>query len=205
MPGSGASASTSEAEKPLADLDSRRPRGVVLCAEGEGLAPADSGALRFPGAAPHRRAGRLPQRLQRRGDRPLRSGPAGQAVSAPPPAKAGRWVAPAILVTPDGRYLMQHRDDFPHIMLPGHWSCSAAPSIPATPTPRPAIRRELREELEFTAREVHAFSEMTVVLPLDPPRIDRMSFLRGADHGGRRLRRWCCGKARARRSSRRKP
>ena len=38
------------------------------------------------------------------------------------------------------------------------------------------MRRELLEEIEFQAREVAAFTAMTVVLPLDPPRRDRMDF-----------------------------
>lgn len=97
-------------------------------------------------------------------------------MSSPAPAKSGRWVAPALLVTPDGRYLMQHRDDFPHIMLPGHWSCFGGAIDPGDADAEAAVRRELWEELEFAAREVRAFSEMTVVLPLDPPRVDRMTF-----------------------------
>jgi len=92
------------------------------------------------------------------------------------PAKAGRWVAPAILVTPDGRYLMQHRDDFPHIMLPGHWSCFGGAIDPGDADAEAAVRRELREELEFTARAAHLFTEITVRLPLSEPRVDRMTF-----------------------------
>ena len=87
----------------------------------------------------------------------------------------GRHVAAALLVTPDGRYLMQHRDDVPHIMLPGHWACFGG-AIETGESPEAAMRRELEEEIEFRAREVEAFTEMLVLLPLDPPRRDRMSF-----------------------------
>ena len=87
----------------------------------------------------------------------------------------GRHVAAALLVTPDGRYLMQHRDDVPHIMLPGHWACFGGAIEPGE-SPEEAMRRELEEEIEFRAREVEAFTEMLVLLPLDPPRRDRMSF-----------------------------
>jgi 8-oxo-dGTP pyrophosphatase MutT (NUDIX family) len=95
-------------------------------------------------------------------------------VSADPPP-TGRHVAAALLVTPAGRYLMQHRDDLPHILLPGHWSCFGG-SVEPGESPDAAIRRELLEEIEYRAREVAAFTEMEVLLPLDPPRRDRMSF-----------------------------
>ncbi|MGH7126158.1 MAG: NUDIX domain-containing protein [Stellaceae bacterium] len=87
----------------------------------------------------------------------------------------GRVVSAALLVTADGRYLMQHRDDLPHIMLPGHWSCFGG-AIEADESPEAALRRELLEEIEFRARDVAAFTEMDVLLPLDPPRRDRMHF-----------------------------
>jgi len=87
----------------------------------------------------------------------------------------GRHVAAGLLVTPDGRYLMQHRDDLPHIILPGHWACFGGTIEPGE-TPEEGLRRELEEEIEFRAREVAAFTEMTILMPLDPPRRDRMSF-----------------------------
>ena len=87
----------------------------------------------------------------------------------------GRLVAAALLVTPDGRYLMQHRDDVPHIMLPGHWACFGGAIEPGE-SPEAALRRELVEEIEFRAREVGSFTEMDVLIPLDPPRRDRMHF-----------------------------
>ena len=92
------------------------------------------------------------------------------------PAKAGRWVAPALLVTPDGRYLMQHRDNIPRITLPDHWSCFGGAIDPGDVDAEAAVRRELREELEFTAREARVFTELTVVLPFAEPRVDRMTF-----------------------------
>jgi len=95
-------------------------------------------------------------------------------VSTPGEVK-GRSVAAALLVTPDGRYLMQHRDDVPHILLPGHWACFGGAIEPGE-TPEVALRRELLEEIEFRAREVAAFTEMQVLFPLDPPRWDRMHF-----------------------------
>ena len=97
-------------------------------------------------------------------------------MSAALAAKPGRWVAPALLVTPDGRYLMQHRDDIPRITLPDHWSCFGGAIDPGDADAEAAVRRELREELAFTAREARLFTEITVVLPFPEPRADRMSF-----------------------------
>ncbi|HEX7969009.1 MAG TPA: NUDIX domain-containing protein [Stellaceae bacterium] len=94
-------------------------------------------------------------------------------MSAAPPI--ARWCAAALLVTPDGRYLMQLRDDKPGILLPDHWALFGGTIDPGE-TAAAAMRRELAEELEFHARAVDAFSEMVVELPLDPPRFDRMSF-----------------------------
>lgn len=86
-----------------------------------------------------------------------------------------RWCAAALLVTPDGRYLMQLRDDKPTILLPAHWALFGG-TVDAGETAAAAMRRELIEELEFSAPEIAAFSEMVVELPFAPPRFDRMSF-----------------------------
>ncbi len=86
-----------------------------------------------------------------------------------------RWCAAALLVTPDGRYLMQLRDDKPAILLPGHWALFGGTVDPGE-TAAAAMRRELAEELEFHAPVIDAFSEMVVELPFIPPRFDRMSF-----------------------------
>ncbi len=94
-------------------------------------------------------------------------------MSAAPPV--ARWCAAALLVTPDGRYLMQLRDDKPTILLPGHWALFGG-TVDHGETAAAAMRRELIEELEFDAAEIAAFSEMVVELPFVPPRFDRMSF-----------------------------
>jgi 8-oxo-dGTP pyrophosphatase MutT (NUDIX family) len=91
---------------------------------------------------------------------------------APPIA---RWCAAALLVTPDGRYLMQHRDPKPTIFLPDHWACFGG-SIDPGEDAAAAMRRELVEELEFAARTVEPFTEMLIDLPFGAPRRDRMSF-----------------------------
>ena len=88
----------------------------------------------------------------------------------------GRWCAAALLVTPDGRYLMQQRDDKPGILLPGHWGCFGGSVDPGEESAA-AMRRELREELELEARETAFFTELTIQLPLpSAPRWDRMTF-----------------------------
>ena len=54
----------------------------------------------------------------------------------------------ALLVLPDGRYVMQLRDVKPEIFYPGHWGCFGG-AISEGETPLDALERELEEELEF--------------------------------------------------------
>lgn len=51
----------------------------------------------------------------------------------------------AILVTPDGRFLLQRRDDVPHIWYPGCWGLFGGGIDPGE-SELDALRRELREE-----------------------------------------------------------
>jgi len=92
------------------------------------------------------------------------------------PYEITRLIAAALLVLPDGRYVMQRRDDIPTIMLPGHWALFGGGIEPGE-TVDAAIRRELMEELGFAAREVRPFCEMVLEVPLLPPRFDRLHFL----------------------------
>ncbi len=65
----------------------------------------------------------------------------------------------AILVDADSRYLLQLRDDVPHIWYPGHWGAFGG-SVEAGEGELAALQRELEEELEFKfteAREVFRF------------------------------------------------
>ena len=91
-------------------------------------------------------------------------------------AAPGRRCAAALLVTPDGRYLMQLRDDNPRIFLPAHWALFGG-SIDSGEDAAAAMRRELAEELEFAARSIRPFTDMTIGLPLpDAPRRDHLTF-----------------------------
>ena len=79
-------------------------------------------------------------------------------VRAEGPLKPSDAVA-ALLVRDDGRYVMQLRDAMPNIFYPDHWGCFGGAIDPGE-RPDEALRRELREELEFempAAREFTRF------------------------------------------------
>ena len=65
----------------------------------------------------------------------------------------------AILVTPDRRFLLQHRDDKPGIWLPGGW-CLFGGSIDENETPGEALKRELAEEIGFAPKEMRYFTQI---------------------------------------------
>jgi 8-oxo-dGTP pyrophosphatase MutT (NUDIX family) len=65
----------------------------------------------------------------------------------------------ALLVLPDGRYIMQRRDVLPHIFYPDHWGCFGG-AVNEGESPLDALKREVHEELEYqvqTAREFVRF------------------------------------------------
>lgn len=74
--------------------------------------------------------------------------------------------AAALILTPEGRYLMQLRDDIPGIWFPGHWGLFGG-AVESHETPLEAIHRELEEELGMKGREVNYFSQ--VVFDLGDP------------------------------------
>jgi 8-oxo-dGTP pyrophosphatase MutT (NUDIX family) len=63
----------------------------------------------------------------------------------------------AILVTPDDRFLLQQRDDLPHIWYPGAWALFGGGIDPGE-TEDAALRRELREEIAFEPRQASVFT-----------------------------------------------
>ena len=77
-------------------------------------------------------------------------------VSATTKLKPADAVA-GLIVLEDGRYLMQRRDTVPGIFYPEHWGCFGG-AVNEGEAPLQALRRELREELEF---EVGAADEFT--------------------------------------------
>lgn len=74
--------------------------------------------------------------------------------SPPRPADA----VAALLVLADGRYVMQLRDAVPGIFYPGHWGCFGG-AVEHGEDPVAALRRELREELEFEMTGAERFSQ----------------------------------------------
>jgi 8-oxo-dGTP pyrophosphatase MutT (NUDIX family) len=56
--------------------------------------------------------------------------------------------AAAILLAEDGRYILQLRDDLPHIWYPDHWGLFGG-SVDPGESEVAALRRELQEELEL--------------------------------------------------------
>jgi len=64
----------------------------------------------------------------------------------------------ALLVHEDGRYIMQLRDAKPGIFYPGHWGCFGG-AVESGEAPLDALKRELREEIEFDIPEAKRFSQ----------------------------------------------
>ena len=63
----------------------------------------------------------------------------------------------ALLVLPDGRYVMQLRDPIPGIFYPNHWGCFGG-AVGVGEAPLGALKRELQEELEYTAGAATEFT-----------------------------------------------
>jgi 8-oxo-dGTP pyrophosphatase MutT (NUDIX family) len=75
-----------------------------------------------------------------------------------PPLQAGN--AAAAIVVVEGRYLLQLRDDLPHIWYPGHWGFFGG-SVEPGEDESEALRRELFEELELEFAETRLFTRFT--------------------------------------------
>ncbi len=107
---------------------------------------------------------------------------------------AGIRTTAALLVTPDGHYLMQLRDDSPGITFPGFF-CFFGGEIEPGEEPEAGLRRELREELELEAGDISYFSQFVFdaiyadgtirqryffEVPIDPEVIDTLVLHEGA-------------------------
>ena len=64
--------------------------------------------------------------------------------------------AGVILVDPDGRVLLQLRDDDPSIMFPGHWGITGGAGH-GDETPEETARREVTEETGLTLGKIEPF------------------------------------------------
>jgi len=67
------------------------------------------------------------------------------------------FVALAILEQ-DGRFLMQLRDDIPTILYPGVWGLFGG-HLEAGESPEIGLKRELKEEINYEARQGEYYSE----------------------------------------------
>lgn len=56
----------------------------------------------------------------------------------------------------DNRFLLQLRDDLPHILYPGHWGFFGGHLEPGE-DPLTAVHRELQEEIGYTASSLQLF------------------------------------------------
>ena len=66
-------------------------------------------------------------------------------------------VALALLYPPSrDRFLLQLRDDFPHILYPGHWALFGG-HLEAGEEPEAGLRRELQEEIGFVPPQLRLF------------------------------------------------
>ena len=78
---------------------------------------------------------------------------------APAPKLSMSDAVAAVIRRADGCYLMQLRDDKPGIWYPATWGCFGG-AVDGGESPMAALRRELREELEFDLREAVAISKL---------------------------------------------
>lgn len=69
----------------------------------------------------------------------------------------------ALLHTPDGRYLMQCRDDIPGVYMAGYWGLFGG-VMENGESADDAMRRELMEELAFEPTRLTWFTELTYSL-----------------------------------------
>jgi 8-oxo-dGTP pyrophosphatase MutT (NUDIX family) len=82
----------------------------------------------------------------------------------------------ALLILEGGRYILQLRDPKPEIFYPDHWGCFGG-ALSEGESPMDALRRELREELEFEMTEAREFTRFDFdFAPLGQPRVFRLFY-----------------------------
>lgn len=85
------------------------------------------------------------------------------------------FIVAALLVTVDGRYLFQLRDDKPNLPLRGHWALFGGEVEPGEDG-QTAIVREVAEELTYEARDCAWYHEAIYVLPRRRRRVVRKAY-----------------------------
>ncbi len=65
----------------------------------------------------------------------------------------------AILIDSEHRYLLQLRDDIPHIWYPNHWGVFGG-AVESGESELDALRRELQEELQLSFTEARLFTRL---------------------------------------------
>jgi 8-oxo-dGTP pyrophosphatase MutT (NUDIX family) len=97
------------------------------------------------------------------------------AASAGPRLRPSDAVA-ALLVHEDGRYIMQLRDQKEGIFYPGHWGCFGG-AVEQGEDTLYAMRRELKEELEFEPTSLRRFTQFDFdFAPLGHPKVYRLYY-----------------------------
>jgi 8-oxo-dGTP pyrophosphatase MutT (NUDIX family) len=111
------------------------------------------------------------------------------------PTLAASDAVAALIQLADGRYVMQLRDDLPTIWYPNHWGCFGG-AVDPDEAPEDALRRELREELEFEAGSFTYFTRFDFdlqvvgagclyrryyVVPMSTAEFDKLVLHEGAD------------------------
>ena len=81
----------------------------------------------------------------------------------------------AIIIADDGRYVMQLRDDLPHIRVPDHWGLFGGGVEPGE-TLEEAFVREIKEELGFKVYKWDRFTEIIYSMHFTPYEVCRKVF-----------------------------
>lgn len=87
------------------------------------------------------------------------------------------FIAAALLVTTDGRYLFQLRDDKHMLPLRNHWALFGGAVEPGEDG-HAAILREIQEELNYTPTQCTWYHEAIYVLPRRENRVVRKVFFK---------------------------